>query len=164
MRGATVNKNEKTEFRFISIHAPHARCDVTIMLILYFLINFNPRTPCEVRRQTGHYNRRACNFNPRTPCEVRQTHKTRSFYPQNFNPRTPCEVRHDSKRHPLYCNYFNPRTPCEVRRGRARLRYSSLLFQSTHPMRGATRFDFVCSVYGLNFNPRTPCEVRPHVR
>ena len=55
-----------------------------------------------------------------------------------FNPRTPCGVR------PLYYNItiiqinFNPRTPCGVRLLINLLVRSISIFQSTHPLRGAT--------------------------
>ena len=79
---------------------------------------------------------------------------------------------------------FNPRTPCGVRPARPSSRpQSSLRFQSTHPMRGAT-IDIISSAANggisihaphagcdipvhldgrrrADFNPRTPCGVRP---
>ena len=81
----------------------------------------------------------------------------------NFNPRTPCGVRRDpiirnlvgapiSIHAPLAgCDKmgiivltitdtdFNPRTPCGVRRTEARYPARQRQFQSTHPLRGATR-------------------------
>ena len=36
------------------------------------------------------------------------------------------------------------------------------VFQSTHPVRGATRDDMDFRSLGEHFNPRTPCGVRPH--
>ena len=39
-----------------------------------------------------------------------------------------------------FCTYFNPRTPCGVRPTSAALISQSRLFQSTHPLRGATLF------------------------
>ena len=102
----------------------------------------------------------------------------------NFNPRTPCGVRrlkevevHDVNRD------FNPRTPCGVRPPRPRRTSISCIFQSTHPVWGATN-DYIrlesesaisihaprvgCDSWTANrryhrhnFNPRTPCGVRP---
>ena len=43
---------------------------------------------------------------------------------------------------------------------RSRQRSSPSAFQSTHPLRGATLRPSVSSLSGLNFNPRTPCGVR----
>ena len=79
----------------ISIHAPLAGCDDFLGKFIYNKLNFNPRTPCGVRRgssknaldiekfQSTHPLRGATaalgadvvadkDFNPRTPCGVRQ--------------------------------------------------------------------------------------------
>ncbi len=55
---------------------------------------------------------------------------------------------------------FNPRTPCGVRLRTGTNRVNWDIFQSTHPVRGATR-DFLAVRRKSNyFNPRTPCGVR----
>ena len=54
---------------------------------------------------------------------------------------------------------FNPRTPCGVRLMASSLPSNSSVFQSTHPMRGATRRT-QRPAWQSNFNPRTPCGVR----
>ena len=101
-------------------------------------------------------------FNPRTPCGVRRLTAGRQWDSHNFNPRTPCGVR--------LCPGCNQKMRC--------------IFQSTHPLRGATTFcsqagrDIRISIhaplagcdytarYGRyharHFNPRTPCGVRPY--
>ena len=56
--------------------------------------------------------------------------------------------------------YFNPRTPCGVRLGNADKFNMILLFQSTHPMRGATTGRDRRRSRRYDFNPRTPCGVR----
>ena len=103
--------------------------------------NFNPRTPCGVRRRTDNP---CCNpsrnFNPRTPCGVRLLYvcdlsKTDRY----FNPRTPCGVRPMIvSEKTLMCWNFNPRTPCGVRLKSQIEGMNMFSFQSTHPMRGAT--------------------------
>ena len=57
----------------------------------------------------------------------------------DFNPRTPCGVRRafDFFLCVRVIN-FNPRTPCGVRPCKDANNNASLVFQSTHPMRGAT--------------------------
>ena len=77
---------------------------------------------------------------------------------------------------------FNPRTPCGVRLSGCSGNPAALLFQSTHPLRGATRQTAgtrCCSPISIHaplagcdpaialnralrryFNPRTPCGVR----
>ena len=78
---------------------------------------------------------------------------------------------------------FNPRTPCGVRLTGILFLLIFIVFQSTHPLRGATLFclldgyDYYISIHAplagcdrlcrgnsyreMNFNPRTPCGVRP---
>ena len=56
----------------ISIHAPLAGCDVTAPGMCSSSRDFNPRTPCGVRRpHTRSHAGWTQNFNPRTPCGVR---------------------------------------------------------------------------------------------
>ena len=80
------------------------------------------------------------------------------------------------------CPYFNPRTPCGVRPKAEDKSVVELLFQSTHPLRGATGIAMDAQKLGKisihaplagcdcifwktatspsDFNPRTPCGVR----
>ena len=59
-----------------------------------------------------------------------------------------------------YSTYFNPRTPCGVRLLSYAALKLALIFQSTHPVRGATRWSAGKTRCAANFNPRTPCGVR----
>ena len=173
-------------FFCISIHAPLAGCDVGMVakLIAQYIISIHaPLAGCD-----GKYSGDrtvTTNFNPRTPCGVRRYGRVISPPEQlYFNPRTPCGVRHNRRRkgHGRN-NHFNPRTPCGVRRYFfVRVQYD-IKFQSTHPLRGATRrpprggvqlFKFQsthplrgathsrgrCPAARQDFNPRTPCGVR----
>ena len=56
--------------------------------------------------------------------------------------------------------YFNPRTPCGVRHIRRTLTDEQKVFQSTHPLRGATLPGLRQPPGHADFNPRTPCGVR----
>ena len=56
--------------------------------------------------------------------------------------------------------HFNPRTPCGVRRKRHCDFHACFKFQSTHPLRGATRIARNTAIAPKYFNPRTPCGVR----
>ena len=80
------------------------------------------------------------------------------------------------------CKHFNPRTPCGVRLRPLNQSLKNIIFQSTHPMRGATlppkQMDLMQDISihaphagcdfqtnarknaGKDFNPRTPCGVR----
>ena len=62
----------------------------------------------------------------------------------DFNPRTPCGVRLARCRRGACQTYFNPRTPCGVRPCQYDFRGLKIIFQSTHPLRGATPFVSVC--------------------
>ena len=58
----------------------------------------------------------------------------------NFNPRSPCGERQMFSPAPCGASgYFNPRSPCGERRLYAESRLAEYKFQSTLPVRGATR-------------------------
>ena len=57
----------------------------------------------------------------------------------HFNPRTPCGVRQGADGRWTGGRHFNPRTPCGVRQGGRLAAHADVAFQSTHPLRGATR-------------------------
>ena len=171
--------------RAISIHAPRAGCDQDEDGNTLTARYFNPRTPCGVRPAVGAvpYKHRCrfqsthpvrgatlarpvnvlhgLNFNPRTPCGVRPVHGPGPFDgTQDFNPRTPCGVR----------RFFTSKLSSTIRfqsthpvRGAtmSQATYSSARqFQSTHPVRGATTSPWPTARWSIYFNPRTPCGVR----
>ena len=158
----------RTDEKWISIHAPHAGCDIDFQQSRPLGVHFNPRTPCGVRRK-GTGNGESGNI-------FQSTHPMRGAtyllmdskfpYPLFQSTHPMRGATRDIKRKGAKRKYFNPRTPCGVRRaGRRsathRYRISihaphagcdvlppmrSLLrqtFQSTHPMRGATFFRFL---------------------
>jgi len=119
MRGATSFTVITYANNSISIHAPHAGCDFTIHQKVTLMFNFNPRTPCGVRRfcrhskgkwigfQSTHPMRGAtCNailsfshkrisiHAPHAGCDPKSYRQYKSAL--NFNPRTPCGVRHQT--------------------------------------------------------------------
>ena len=112
------------EFRYISIHAPHAGCD-----------NETPRKA------------ENCNdFNPRTPCGVRRAHECGTCWCRRISihaPHAGCDGAILSVRYST--SNFNPRTPCGVRQLRTQEKQRAGIFQSTHPMRGATKTFFIGS-------------------
>ena len=73
---------------------------------------------------------------PHTGCDAALCSGWRSM--RYFNPRTPCGVRPSIGGLVRTISYFNPRTPCGVRHWLTNWLYPAQLFQSTHPMRGAT--------------------------
>ena len=153
-----------TDAPIISIHAPRVGCDKLQDVIYQGADNFNPRTPCGVR------------LSP---------HRTRTDLPaiSIHAPRVGCDRRRQIEG--VGRADFNPRTPCGVRRVNVSAYEWHLLFQSTHPVWGATgtcvatprrrpQFQSTHPVWGAttllsfsssffwNFNPRTPCGVRLH--
>ena len=106
----------------------------------YGCTNFNPRTPCGVRQNLAFPRLRRWLFQSTHPLRgATPPHGIDTEMVVNFNPRTPCGVRPYHK-----CSgqrtrsYFNPRTPCGVRPSHPRLARACDVFQSTHPLRGAT--------------------------
>ena len=144
---------------------------------------FNPRTPCGVRQprrtaavkpsgfQSTHPVRGAtsgsrpavpiaADFNPRTPCGVRlsmQCNKLLKLAISIHAPRAGCD--YISSKIIQAGRNFNPRTPCGVRLlHKIRFLCIADIFQSTHPVRGATAnmYNLVCS-YFCNFTKSDVC-------
>ena len=104
------------------------------------LDDFNPRTPCGVRPPLFAYiNIHGRNFNPRTPCGVRPNGGGSSTMTREISIHAPLAGCDN-----VGCNVyqlrqdFNPRTPCGVRPAAEIMADEAVLFQSTHPLRGAT--------------------------
>ena len=78
----------------ISIHAPHARSDLTTMMMQTRFSNFNPRSSCEERPGKEETAREEPHFNPRSSCEERQeAWSEQALFRAYFNPRSSCEER-----------------------------------------------------------------------
>ena len=123
----------------ISIHAPRVGRDAgwAIRCIHYSISIHAPRAGCD--HNSGGGFSEGFDFNPRTPCGVR---------------RGRC---YEIQQH----QHFNPRTPCGVRRGALHSRLNQLRFQSTHPVRGATRCkrEDRC-IYTISIHaPRAGCDL-----
>ena len=56
MRGATSLANPCPCVADISIHAPHARSDKKAVVNAYYQFDFNPRSSCEERLSSTHFN------------------------------------------------------------------------------------------------------------
>ena len=164
LRGATDEEQVPIRTVQISIHAPLAGCDLAADAHRVCGRHFNPRTPCGVR---------LCSRRPVREIDDISIHA----------PLAGCDGRaHTRQRR---CGHFNPRTPCGVRHKSWRWSTSRRSFQSTHPLRGATRITtFPATMTGISihaplagcdtellparatrryFNPRTPCGVRPNL-
>ena len=172
----------------ISIHAPLTGCDDRGSYNSGSRRYFNPRTPRGVRRGDSgaavadgaisiHAPLAGCDHPAR--CSSRQGH--------HFNPRTPCGVRPCQVHLPLCPQHISIHAPlvgCDG--GDFDPDKTRVLFQSTHPLRGATIYPTLimtlvtisihapltgCDDRGScnsgsrrYFNPRTPCGVRPPER
>ena len=147
-------------------------------------LNFNPRTPCGVRLRLLQRQMYSCRISIHAPlagCDqdtvtpetllkgFQSTHPLRGATScncvivsinMNFNPRTPCGVRPSTLRFSANSLNFNPRTPCGVRPRQNMASRTVVTFQSTHPLRGATRPACPDRPRRSHFNPRTPCGVR----
>ena len=171
--------------RGISIHAPLAGCDFCGCANSGGGTYFNPRTPCGVRPVicgklpflvaiSIHAPLAGCDScNPRCPPRSRTFQSTHPLRGATYPSRQPsfgitisihaplagCDVPPNSTAGSVL--YFNPRTPCGVRPAFWRLYRRSSRFQSTHPLRGATRHKQPVNGIPRHFNPRTPCGVRP---
>ena len=125
----------------ISIHAPRVGCDAAVGLTNRGVKRFQSTHP--VWGATGQGGRPAkglVHFNPRTPCGVRRGGETDGTEAgKDFNPRTPCGVRHNA----------------------ITATHMVKIFQSTHPVWGATGQGGRPAKGLPHFNPRTPCGVRP---
>ena len=120
VRGATPNQTVDLSVLVVSIHAPRAGCDFRWC-----------------RRLSA-------------VCLFQFTHPVRGATSQMlflslclccFNSRTPCGVRHPSSRASTSRICFNSRTPCGVRHPAVLVTLVNLMFQFTHPVRGATSVD-----------------------
>ena len=146
---------------YISIHAPRAGCDHPGHAGRVINGNFNPRTPCGVRRHHRIGLPWHCQISihaPRAGCDPVAGLRTRRCCISIHAPRAGCDPWITPPA-PLL-PYFNPRTPCGVRHRYLYDKPFVQVFQSTHPVRGATRTDRLPGRADQDFNPRTPCGVR----
>ena len=132
-------------------------------------------------RRDNRYLRR--DFNPRAPCGARHNWYGKiGVAEQDFNPRAPCGARPVGSLGGMGYAYFNPRAPCGARPYSSMIHCTSVRFQSTRPLRGATvNFthkpsavtisihaplagrDMLPCIYSYlqsDFNPRAPCGAR----
>ncbi len=103
----------------ISIHAPHAGRDTDSLPTVLEKGEFQSTRP----------------MRGATRCNLRQLEQR-----EHFNPRAPCGARRMTDAFTCRRSYFNPRAPCGARPAARRRDLSRGRFQSTRPMRGATRW------------------------
>ena len=123
----------------ISIHAPHARCDLLVWMLRQYRNNFNPRTPCEVRLTKISqmiFHQTFQSTHPMRGATGRGWWFHWREYISIHAPHARCDLVGQKNSFAIFD--FNPRTPCEVRLKINHYFLLLSLFQSTHPMRGAT--------------------------
>ncbi len=184
--GATRTPQHVREVERISIHAPRVGCDRALPRCPPRSVNFNPRTPCGVRRG------RACGIY--LPTRFQSTHPV---WGATQNPRFACSNPQISIHAPrVGCDYrrfahgcrdsnFNPRTPCGVRLLLMAVSTLFLVISIHAPRVGCDELTYdaneitAISIHAprvgcdlqhlerhrrlLYFNPRTPCGVRREV-
>ena len=177
VRGATLARDALGRKPEISIHAPRAGSDISFNAQYRKDADFNPRSPCgerleqskkeyekyifqstlPVRGATSDISERITenfNFNPRSPCGERLFRRTGKKARKHFNPRSPCgERRQEQQRtfHGMGISIHAPRAGSDLRF--LPLIGYVILFQSTLPVRGATR--------NLRRHQRKACGERP---
>ena len=125
--------------------------------------NFNPRTPCGVRRAHPFWLTSLSDFNPRTPCGVRPVKTSSGYEYFDFNPRTPCGVRPgniSAWRKSAAISIHAPRAGCDDDADRL-FKHGRI---SIHAPRAGCDYAIIAWKHSPhNFNPRTPCGVRPWI-
>ena len=188
VRGATMSYMHHICGLKISIHAPRAGSDKIIPFIIYDNTYFNPRSPCGERLFNSFPQTLRENFNPRSPCGERPRVSWRLQHWQAFQSTLPVRGATRGRRKSGPCvDDFNPRSPCGERLRRragtapwkrisihapragsderpAKKPLSPCLFQSTLPVRGATRPRAEAQTNQNHFNPRSPCGERRQAR
>ena len=163
MRGATLPDDVRALLRLISIHAPHAGCDVAPSEASSRTVSISihaPHAGCDLVVRLAVSVAVAISIHaPHAGCDCRfvasisrpvlfqSTHPMRGATP----PPVPDRFRRTISIHAPHAGcdsillsmasitpHFNPRTPCGVRRKPMKTCETLPVFQSTHPMRGAT--------------------------
>ena len=147
----------------ISIHAPRAGRDEGERVCVQRRQHFNPRAPCGARPASARSTLDLSSyFNPRAPCGARQHLPDGPVQLHGISihaPRAGRDRRCGATMR-LRSLYFNPRAPCGARPDDFLPEEHAEVFQSTRPVRGATRYDLHRKGELLHFNPRAPCGAR----
>ena len=140
LAGCDARRQDCRSNQKISIHAPLAGCDGRSVDLALWNTDFNPRTPCGVRQELCNRCDNLCQFQSTHPLRGATFFRTLETTFAKISIHAPlagCDP-------PVCCDislrrHFNPRTPCGVRQSVLTLDGTAYPFQSTHPLRGATR-------------------------
>ena len=127
---------------------------------------FNPRTPCGVRQNLALLCRLLSTFQSTHPMRGATSGREISIHGVLISihaPHAGCDGEEkDDIIEKIKISIHAPHAGCD--RILLTIWTSKRSFQSTHPMRGATK-EFLHSLWNNpNFNPRTPCGVRHDIR
>ena len=148
----------------ISIHAPHAGRDLRCSCVRACRPDFNPRAPCGARRSSARWTSRRCYFNPRAPCGARLDVQRPVRRPHDISIHAPHAGRDPVGREQQVLHDISIHAPHAGRDvSSLMLSLPVVAFQSTRPMRGATRSSARWTSRRCYFNPRAPCGARRRV-
>ena len=161
LRGATLLPTfSRSAMTFQSTHPLRGATYIDRSGNLYTVISIHaPLAGCDEAGAEVPANAKISIHAPLAGCDDREAAERTGR--DHFNPRTPCGVRHQHPQSRGAARSFQSTHPL---RGATRSTscYSRLKkFQSTHPLRGATVRDGARHDQRVDFNPRTPCGVRP---
>ena len=160
LRGATTRAYPRSpSARFQSTH-PLRGATFANILDVYDYIDFNPRTPCGVRRAQSVRLPARFYFNPRTPCGVRPGSRLALRPGCDFNPRTPCGVRRNRCGWPRWKTVISIHAPLAGCDGENTVDVGNTLISIHAPLAGCDQRCQGGRIGGGDFNPRTPCGVR----
>ena len=164
MWGATCHVSLPDGVQLISIHAPRVGCDLNRSGLFVQTVKFQSTHPVWGATAVAVATRVSTEISihaPRVGCDL--LHQVPGGLGLNFNPRTPCGVRRGFRFLSICMTLFQSTHPVwgatSASRWSARARRS---FQSTHPVWGATLCSRGSRWRKFDFNPRTPCGVRLH--
>ena len=140
LRRATLMWWQSNTTSKISIHALLAESDSYHSLLVTFVFNFYPRSPCGERRQATYSSADSCiDFYPRSPCGERLCKLVKRKINHHFYPRSPCGERRRERGHVQDQQAdFYPRSPCGERLVASRYTRGIDRFLSTLSLRRAT--------------------------
>ena len=162
VRGATEITVYIHKSRSISIHAPRAGSDATDDIDRFCCLYFNPRSPCGERPLDALPARRAESISIHAPRAGSDDYTAiRQLLRRNFNPRSPCGERPlsaEAAADILAISIHAPRAGSDLSQAAEEMKRGR--FQSTLPVRGATRAPQLNYIAKKDFNPRSPCGER----
>ena len=126
------------------------------------MLDFNPRTPCGVRLRMRLFLVMMCLFqstHPMRGATRKGNAETESVVISIHAPHAGCDDNLPGLNAEFIISIHAPHAGCDI--NRLKKRANNVIFQSTHPMRGATVNSFSSQQHLYDFNPRTPCGVRP---